>query len=134
MSQRALGDRAETLAIAEVIQLYFDGLHEGDTEKLARAFHPCARLYSLQDERVREMTRDEWLAVVAGRPAPQSSGLGRTDRIASMDVTEDVLATARVECSIHPRYFVDHLTLMKIPGRGWQIVAKAFRTVVMASA
>jgi len=31
---------AESRAIAAVIQTYFDGLYEGDTEKLARAFHP----------------------------------------------------------------------------------------------
>ena len=39
------------------------------------------------------MTRDEWLAVAAGRPVPESSGLTRTDRIASIDVTGDVLAS-----------------------------------------
>jgi Putative lumazine-binding len=35
--------QAESRAIADVIQTYFDGLYEGDTEKLARAFHPIAR-------------------------------------------------------------------------------------------
>jgi len=65
--------QAESRAIADVIQTYFDGLYEGDTEKLARAFHPITRLYSVGDGAVREMTRDEWLAIVASRPAPKAS-------------------------------------------------------------
>jgi nitronate monooxygenase len=120
----------ETQALADVIQLYFDGLYEGDTSKLARAFHPNARLYSLSEGALQEVKRDDWLAVVAGRTAPKVSGLTRTDRIVSIDVTEEVLATAKVECSIHPKYFVDHLTFLKTATTGWQIVAKAFRTLV----
>jgi hypothetical protein len=46
-------------------------------------------------------------------------------------VTDDALATATAECSIHPRYFVDHVAFLKVPEHGWQIVAKAFRTEVM---
>jgi hypothetical protein len=121
--------QAESRAIADVIQTYFDGLYEGDTEKLARAFHPIARLYSVGDGAVREMTRDEWLAIVASRPAPKASALARTDRIVSIDVTEDAVATAKVECSIHPKYFVDHLAFLKTPAHGWQVIAKAYRTV-----
>ena len=45
----------------------------------------------------------------------------------AIDVTGGDLATARVECSIHPRYFDDHLTLLRTAS-GWLIVAKAFRT------
>jgi hypothetical protein len=124
---------AESRAIADVIQLYFDGLYEGQTGKLGRAFHPSARLYSMNDGTLQEVRLDEWLVAVAGRPAPKASGLARTDRIVSIDVTEQALATVRVECSIHPRYFVDHLMLLKTPEQGWQIVAKAFHTVVMAA-
>jgi hypothetical protein len=51
---------AESRAIDDVIQTYFDRIYEGDTEKLARAFHPIARLYSAGDGEVRDMTRDEW--------------------------------------------------------------------------
>jgi len=120
--------------ITNVIQLYFDGLYEGDTKKLAQAFHPTARLYSLDAGVVRELSRGDWLTAVAGRLAPQASGLARTDRIVFIDVTDDTAASAKVECSIHPKYFVDHLTLLKTADRGWQIVAKAFRTQIKESA
>ena len=41
----------------------------------------------------------------------------------------DAVATAKVECSIHPRYFVDHLAFLKTPAHGWQVIAKAYRMV-----
>lgn len=120
--------------ITNVIQLYFDGLYEGDTKKLAQAFHPTARLYSLDSGAVCEVSRGDWLAAVAGRPAPQASGLARTDRIVSVDVTHDTAASAKVECSIQSKYFVDYLTLLKTVDHGWQIVTKAFRTQIKESA
>src|SRR5688500_16782550 len=108
----------DTSAIVEVIHAYFDGLYAGDTEKLARAFDPSARLYTLGEGAVRETSRSDWLAAVAARPAPRDSNLPRTDRIVAIDVTDDVVATAKLECSIHPRYFVDYLTLLKTAA-GW---------------
>lgn len=112
--------------IADVLQEYFDGLYDGDTAKLARVFHPAARLRWVADGVVQEMSRDAWLAVVAGRTAPRAAGLTRTDRIVAVDVTDDLVASARVECSIHPKYFVDHLTLAKTDR--WQIIEKAYVT------
>lgn len=32
----------------------------------------------------------------------------------------------KVECSIHPRYFTDYLTLLKLNG-GWKVVSKTYR-------
>ena len=38
-------------------------------------------------------------------------------------------AFVKLECSIHPRYFTDYLSLLKLNGR-WRIVSKPFRTDV----
>ena len=37
---------SETAAIEAMIWTYLDGLHEGDADKIAQAFHPVAHLYS----------------------------------------------------------------------------------------
>ena len=37
---------SEVAAIEKVLQVYFDGLYEGDTKKLGEAFHPSSHLYS----------------------------------------------------------------------------------------
>jgi hypothetical protein len=126
----------DTQAIAQAIQLYFDGLYDGDTAKLARAFHPAAQLYGVDDGAVKCLARDAWLSIVANRPAPRASGALRTDEILSIDGAEGThLASARVRLSVPPRHFVDHLTLLRTPEHGWQIVCQSvpnrnFRTRV----
>ena len=37
---------SDVAAIEKVLQVYFDGLYEGDTKKLGEAFHPASHLYS----------------------------------------------------------------------------------------
>ena len=118
----------EARAIEAVIQLYFDGLYEGSTAKLALAFHPCVRLYFTDAGAVRELPRAEWFSLVEGRPAPAAQQLARTDKIAWVDVAHNA-AVAKVECSIAPRYFTDYLTFLKTD-QGWQIVSKASRIEV----
>ncbi len=118
----------DTRTITQAIQLYFDGLYEGDTAKLARAFHPTAQLYGVDDGAVKCIPRDAWLSIVENRPAPRASGALRTDEILSIDGAEGThLASARVRLSVPPRHFVDHLTLLRTSEHGWQIVAKAYR-------
>lgn len=120
-----------TRAITGVIHLYFGGPCEGDTEELARGFHSTARRSSLNDGAVQEVTRDAWLAAVAGCRRRRRPGLRVRIGSSRFDVTDDAPATATAECSIHPSYFVGHLAFLKIPEHGCQIVAKAFRTEVM---
>jgi len=120
-------------AVTAVIETYFDAFYEGDTEKLARAFHASARLYSIDGDSVRELSREQWLDAVRQRKSPKSAGLARTYRILSVDV-HGALASAKVELSMAPKYFVDQLTLLNVPGRGFQIVAKAFLTRIEESA
>ena len=114
-------------AIERTLQTYLDGLYEGDTSKLAAAFHEDSHLYSLAEGRLGDLPRAEWLNLVASRPSPKSRQLQRTDRIVSIDFSGPETAVAKVECSIHPRYFIDYLTLLRFQG-GWRIVSKTFRT------
>ena len=37
---------SETAAIEKTLWTYLDGLHEGDADKIAQAFHPVSHLYS----------------------------------------------------------------------------------------
>jgi hypothetical protein len=116
-------------AVEAVLWTYLDGLHEGDTRKLAKAFHEGSHLYSVTDGAVSDLPRAQWLEMVASRPSAKSRGLKRTDRIVSIDFAGPETALAKVECSIHPRYFTDYLNLLKLEG-GWRIVSKTFRADV----
>lgn len=116
-------------AVEAVLWTYLDGLHEGDTKKLAAAFHEGSHLYSVTGGAVSDLPRAQWLEMVASRPSAKSRGLKRTDRIVSIDFAGPETAVAKVECSIHPRYFTDYLNLLKLEG-GWRIVSKTFRADV----
>ncbi len=113
--------------ISSALSIYFDGLYEGDTEKLGSVFHPVCHLFSNSGGEFLDWTRDKWFDVVNGRPSPKSQGLSRHDRIISIDMSDEMTAIAKLNCAVPPRYFTDYLTLLKLGGR-WQIVSKSFRS------
>ncbi len=115
--------------IEQVIQTYFDGLHEGDVEKLAAAFHPVSHLYSEKDGGVADVPREQWFEMVRGRPSPAASGLARDDRVLMLDISGPETAFVKVACQIPPRYFTDYLVLNRTKA-GWKIVSKVFRADV----
>ena len=117
---------SDIAAIESVIWTYLDGLHEGDTEKLGAAFHPCAHLYGEDKGGVLDWPREHWFDMVRKRPSAKSQGLARHDRIVSIDQSGPGTAFVKVECALPPRFFVDYLTLIKT-GDGWRVVAKAFK-------
>ena len=118
-------------AIEAVVWTYLDGLYEGDVGKLSRAFHEGSHLYSMHEGGVSDLPREQWFEFVKGRASAQSKGLSRTDRIVSIDMSGPETAFVKLECSIHPRYFTDYLTLLKLKD-GWRVVSKTFRTDIKA--
>lgn len=115
-------------SIEDVIQSYLDGLHEGDTAKIARAFHPTSALTSVTDDgELQILPRDQWLDKVRGRPSPKAQGLSRHDEVLSIDLVGPTMAYVKLKCAIPPRFFTDQLSLLKIEGR-WQIAQKIFMT------
>ena len=117
----------EIEAIETVVQTYLDGLYEGDAGRIAKAFHEGSHLYSMHEGGVADLPREKWLDMVKGRPSPKAKGLKRTDRIVSIDLSGPETAFVKLECSVHPRYFTDYLTLLKLD-EGWRVVSKTFRT------
>ena len=111
--------------IEAVLQTYFDGLYEGDTDTIAAAFHPTSSLFSAADGKLAELPRTQWLEAVKTRASAKSQGLARRDWIVSIDRSGPNTAFAKVQCQIPPRYFTDYLTLVKLAD-GWQIVSKTF--------
>jgi len=120
---------SDIAAIEAVLHIYLDGLHEGDADKLASAFHPCAHLYSDKEGVVQDLPRDTWLEWVRGRGSPKAMGLARDDRVLMLDQSGPETALAKVACQVPPRYFTDYLVFLKTE-QGWKIVSKVFRTDV----
>ena len=119
----------DVAAIEKVLQVYFDGLYEGDTKKLGEAFHPAAHLYSADAAgKAADLPRADWFKAVESRPSGKAKGSERADRIVSIDFAGPATAFAKVECQLPPRYFTDYLTLLKVDGR-WQVISKSFHAV-----
>jgi hypothetical protein len=116
-------------AITETVQLYLDGLYEGDTDKLARAFHPTSSLASEDKGVLTQVPREKWLEMVRGRQSGKSQGLTRHDEIIQIDQSSPTTAFVKLKCQLPPRYFTDYLLLLKVDGR-WQVAQKTFTTEV----
>lgn len=115
-------------AIEATVRTYLDGLYEGDTTKIAAAFHPVSHLYSVaKDGTVADLPRATWMEWMATRQKPSEMGFTREDRIVAIDMAGDDAACVKVNCAIPPRYFTDYLLLLKT-GEGWKIVSKSFHT------
>jgi hypothetical protein len=114
-------------AIEATVRTYLDGLHEGNPEKLAMAFHPTSSLTYEQDGILRILPRDEWLEAMRKRPSAESRGLAREDHILQIDQASQTMAFVKLECVIPPHFYTDYLSLLKIE-RKWQIVQKVFAT------
>jgi hypothetical protein len=116
---------ARYAAVVDVLGTYLDGLYHSDTGRLARALHPAARYVTASNGALLDLSRDEYLPIVAARPSPAAAGAERRDRIVSIEFAGPVTAFARVECAVPPRSFVDLLTFVALDGR-WQIISKVF--------
>jgi hypothetical protein len=115
--------------VEKTVRTYLDGLYEGDTKKLATAFHEVSHLYAMGPDGVSDLPRADWLKMVAERPSPKSRALERADRIVSVDFSGPETAFVKLECAVPPRFFTDYLTLLKFKD-GWRVVSKTFRTTV----
>ena len=119
-------DRA---AIERATQTYFDGLYEGDADKLASVFHPTSVLTFEQDGKLVELSCEKWLEGVRARPSAKAKGLPRDDTILHFDQSGPTTAFVKVKCQIPPRYFTDYLSFLKIDGE-WKVAQKVFATEV----
>jgi Putative lumazine-binding len=113
--------------LEQAVQTYFDGLHEGDTTKLASVFHAEAHLFSVTDGTLDDMPRERWFELVRNRPSARSRDLPRRDWIGQIDRSGPNTAFVKVQCQIPPRYFTDYLTFVKL-AEGWRVISKTFHT------
>jgi hypothetical protein len=119
-------DRA---AIEQTIQTYFDGLYEGDADKLASVFHAGSSLTYEHKGNVVVWPLADWLKAVRERPSPKAQGLARDDAILLVDQSSAITALVKVKCQIPPRFFTDYLNLIRTDG-GWKVAQKVFATEV----
>jgi hypothetical protein len=112
--------------VEAVVQHYFDGVYEGDADKLGAIFHPSADLRSLEKGELQVLHLPAWLNWMRKRPSAKAEGKPRDDFIVTIDRSDDQTAFIKVRCQLPPRYFTDYLVAMKLKD-GWKIVSKSYR-------
>ena len=112
--------------VESVIQLYFDGLYEGNADKIGEAFHPSADLRWHENGELKVLKVPDWLDLVRKRPSAKAQAKPREDFIVTIDRSDDNTAFVKVRCQLPPRYFTDYLVTMKLAD-GWRIVSKSYR-------
>jgi hypothetical protein len=114
----------ETDQITRTVNLYVEGVRDGDAAKLREAFHPDSRMWgSLMGQRY-DIPIEDMVAMFDGKPA-DVDGSYRAE-ITSVEQTDDVaLAVLVEEGSWGTVSFVDFFALARIDGT-WKIVNKTF--------
>jgi hypothetical protein len=110
-------------AIVGILNDYFDGLFEGDGEKLRSIFHDDAWLKGNNYRK----TLNEWLEAVANRPIPRDEGMEYNFNIQSLEIIGDQ-AMAKVDVPLLAAHFIDFLGLLKEDGQ-WKIVNKMYTVI-----
>lgn len=111
--------------IAEALEDYFIGFHEGDVETLKKIFHPSAHLYAATEGPLTDRGMEQVYEGVRSRPSSSARGFERFDRILSIDQSGPEAAIAKVQIALGDRLYTDFLNLLRLDGR-WRIVSKVY--------
>ena len=112
--------------IEALIADYFDGVYEGDVDKLSAIFHSSADLRGLENGELLVRTVPVWLDRMRKLPSAKTEGKPREDFVVTIDRSDESTAFIKLRCQLPPRYFTDYLVAMKLSD-GWRIVSKSYR-------
>lgn len=113
-----------THQITEAVQLYIDGVGDGNAAKLREAFHPEGRMWGSLGGRRFDVPIGEMIAMFDGQGADVAGSY--VARIVAIDQTADTAMVTLVEEGFWGTVsFVDFFSLALIDGE-WKIVNKTF--------
>ncbi|RMG59063.1 MAG: DUF4440 domain-containing protein [Bacteroidetes bacterium] len=112
--------------ILQVVQYYYEGENLLDLDKLARAYHPQARLTFLDPSggSCRQLTFGAFLKALRGdgqKPAGRALRLQRYDRTGQVALVQTTISEAGDHRRLH-----DYLVLMEVEGE-WRITSRTTR-------
>lgn len=120
---------AELQAITATINHYTEGLHQGNTELLKKAFHPRAMLYGVSQKAVTIAEIEGLYAFVASHEPPSKTGEPHNCFITSIRYDGSAAAVEMVEESAYGNDYTNYFHLLKIEG-SWVIVSKTYNTKI----
>jgi hypothetical protein len=114
----------ETDQITRTVNLYVEGLRDGNAAKLREAFHPDARMWGSTGGQREDEPISALIAEVDGKPVDVDGSFHA--QVTSIDQTGDAASVTLSEEGLWGTVsFVDFFSLARIDGT-WKIVNKTF--------
>jgi hypothetical protein len=108
-------------------ELYFNGIYQGDLDKLRQLFYPGTLLFGDVKGQPYFKTLDMYLDAVKNRQSPKDSGKPFKGEIISINLVNSI-AIAEVKVKMYDFNYHDLLSFHKLDGR-WVIVNKMMSDV-----
>ncbi len=118
----ARAQNAEEAAVRQAIEHYFRGHATGQGEHFRKVFHPDAKLFAVRDGKYWQLTSEEYITRVPGKPPADEAQRKRS--IESVDISGNA-AIVKVVLDYPQTRFVDYMSMLKIDGE-WRIINKTF--------
>lgn len=107
------------------IRTYFECMYESSAEKTRAAFHPSAKITGYLEDKLYEMSVEDFAGFVASQqPSPSEKGEAERLDVLSLDIAGDT-AVAQVRDDYLGMTFLDTLSFLKSDGE-WRIYNKLF--------
>ncbi|MFY0659285.1 MAG: nuclear transport factor 2 family protein [Shimia sp.] len=111
--------------ISTLMQDYFLGLHEADSQVLRGVFHPKMAYVCATEGDPLYLDLEQYMDRIDARVAPAKRGDVRREEIYSIAFVNPRLAHVTCRMALMGRDYVDHLTLVPHDG-AWRVVTKVF--------
>ena len=119
---------ADLQAITDTINLYAEGLHNGDIEILKKAFHPKAMMYGASQKAITIVEIEGLYSFVSANNPPAKTGEPHQCFITSIQHDGIAAAVEMIEEAAYGSDYTNYFQLLKIDGT-WVIVSKTYNTV-----
>lgn len=114
--------------VGDLMETYFDGLHQADSTMLRNVFHPHLAYVCATEGDELYLDLETYMARVDGRDPPAKRGDPGEEQILEIAFASSRLAHVSARMTMMGRDFHDLLTLVR-SGTEWRIVAKVFSYV-----
>ena len=113
------GSAEARAGVLAAIEDFAEGADQQDAARIERSLHESSWQFLPGAPGVRTLDQKQYLGMIASK---RIGGQDREMTVDLLDITEDYMATARVQLQAGSRVFVHHLGLMKVDDR-WQILS-----------
>jgi putative lumazine-binding protein len=118
-------DTATYASLIAAVERYFEMMFDYDVGCFDEVFAPTAQLHGLRDGGLRILTANQYRALLAAGPSPQSKNAPRHQAILLIDFASASQALVKVRVRIDATMYVDYLSFHRIDN-AWLITAKSF--------